>query len=266
MKKNFITSLALILLILTTYSCKSKKELVKSKPTTETGPMESTSKTEASIFRKKALSEQFDFKTLSIKAKADLNINNNKNNVSMTLRLRKDEAIWVSVTALAGLEVARALITPDSIKVLNRLQEIYMAKPFSYIYRFTNRKIDFKAVQAILLGNPFPGTINDSTAIQVSGSDTHMNGKMESLVYTLIFNSMNKLTFNHVKDSIHGQTMEVTYGNFEAVSGTRLASEVHLKTAAGRQAVAIGLKYTSVTINEPVEFPFSIPKRFTKMD
>lgn len=107
------------------------------------------------------------FKTLSIKAKADLNINNNNNDVNMNIRIRNNEAIWVSVTAMAGLEVARALITADSVKVLNRMDNIYLKKPFSYIYEFTNERITFQTLQSVLLGNAMSEFINESTQLKM---------------------------------------------------------------------------------------------------
>ncbi len=42
------------------------------------------------------------------------------------IRLQKDKMIWISINAtLLGIEAFRAVITPDSVKVLNKLDKIY---------------------------------------------------------------------------------------------------------------------------------------------
>ncbi|RYG21494.1 MAG: DUF4292 domain-containing protein, partial [Chitinophagaceae bacterium] len=60
-------------------------------------------------------------------------VNGNENNVTMLIRIEKDKKIWVSVTAIAGIEVARAVITPDSLLLRDNLNKTYARKPFSYI-------------------------------------------------------------------------------------------------------------------------------------
>ena len=78
---------------------------------------------------------QLNFNTFSGKAKTKLDINGSSNDVTLNIRIQKGQKIWVSVTAIAGIEVARALITPDSILVINKLQGLYLRKPLAIFIR-----------------------------------------------------------------------------------------------------------------------------------
>ena len=78
-----------------------------------------------------------DFNTLALKGKADLDINGEQNNVNMNIRIQKDKKIWVIITAAGGIvEVARAMITPDSLLLLNKLQKTYTKKCDTRFYEY----------------------------------------------------------------------------------------------------------------------------------
>ena len=97
--------------------------------------------------------QQVVFDTFSGRASTKLDINGSSNDVTLNIRLKKDKQIWVSITALLGIEVARALITPDSIKVINKLQGLYLKKPFSFIYQYASRQVNYKTIESLLVGN-----------------------------------------------------------------------------------------------------------------
>src|SRR5690606_40171905 len=72
-----------------------------------------------------------DFHSFSGRAKAKIEFANQQHDVTLNFRINRDQTIWISVTALLGIEVARILITPDSVKILNKLQAEYIHKPRS---------------------------------------------------------------------------------------------------------------------------------------
>ncbi|HAR20844.1 MAG TPA: DUF4292 domain-containing protein, partial [Cytophagales bacterium] len=41
----------------------------------------------------------------------------------LTIRIRKDSVIWISVNPALGIEVVRALITKDSIFVIDKIHK-----------------------------------------------------------------------------------------------------------------------------------------------
>jgi hypothetical protein len=225
-------------------------------------PPEASNKTESI----KAISENaFGFRTLSAKAKIDFKLNNTSNGANLNLRIRNDEVIWMSITAIAGIEVARVMVTPDSIKVYNRLQGEYLAKPFSFISRYSGRNVDFNTLQSLLLGNTIKGSVSQASEINWSGNQTVVKSSAKDLIYELIFNEHYKLIENRLRDS-KGQQLNGKYSEFQAINGQNLPYSISLLSNAGNKNVRIDIKYSSVSVNEPVDFPFSVPKRFTVKD
>ena len=88
--------------------CKVKKVVVVAPPADATNVPGSKKAENLALLKKNDLA----FTTLALKGKASLDINGNTNNVNMNIRMKKGEMIWISVTAIAGIEVARVLITP----------------------------------------------------------------------------------------------------------------------------------------------------------
>ena len=115
-------------------SCAPKKRLVPSG-----GYEKRVSRAERADVFAHAAQHQRHFTTFSGRAKSVLAINGKERyDVTANVRIVHDEAIWISVTALMGIEVARVLITPDSVKIINRLQAEYIKKPLEYLHHFTS--------------------------------------------------------------------------------------------------------------------------------
>ena len=260
MRRNISNSFLLVIVLFALQSCKAKKEIVKAG---STGAAVSSDKSArlASISN-----SSLDYTSLSIRAKADLSINGNDNNVSMNIRIRKGEAIWVSVTAIAGLEVARALITPDSLKVLNWLESTYIKKPFNYIYNFTNDQVDFNTVEDIFAGNPLRQALSEQPDLKIEGNQAILEGMLKSLAYSIRFNEQDKVIQSSLKDEEAAQNLLVNYNDFMEVETQLIPSQVSISSEAERKNIVINLKYSRVELNQALEMPFKVSKRFTVKD
>src|SRR5690606_28598736 len=121
------------------FSCGPKKQVVS---TGEGGT--AVSGAARAMVMEHVAQQRMHYTTFNGRAKSSLTLNNKERyDVTASIRLIRDEAIWISMTALLGMEVARVLITPDSIKVINRLQSTYICTPFAYLHDFTGSSLYF---------------------------------------------------------------------------------------------------------------------------
>lgn len=72
-----------------------------------------------------------------------------------TLRMRRDSAIWVSISPALGIEVFRILITPDSLKLISKIPDnkYYYEGSFDVLSQMLGTEIDFDMLQNLLVGN-----------------------------------------------------------------------------------------------------------------
>lgn len=73
--------------------------------------------------------------------------------LSGTLRMRRDSAIWVSASAVMGIESVRALVTQDSVVMVNRLNQTYLLEPLAKVEEKLHTSLTLQEAQSKLLGN-----------------------------------------------------------------------------------------------------------------
>ncbi len=205
--------------------------------------------------------KQLNFTTFSTKAKAKLAFDGNENDVTLNFRIKKDQKIWVSVTYI-GLEIARALITPDSIKILNRVKAEYTAKSFSYVHKFANKEVNFTMLEAILVGNSIPAFLNTNALITTQNNLIVLNGSKNTIKYQLNYDALKELSQTNLKDPLANQELNINYSNFGAVGANNLPFNINLNSKTKNSSVAASMQYGAIQINENLDFPFSVPKRY----
>jgi len=78
----------------------------------------------------------------------------NKASFRATLSSQKDKFVQVSISKL-NLPVARILLTPDSVKMVNYLQKSYFLGDYGFMEKALGASIDFQVVQSILTNDVF---------------------------------------------------------------------------------------------------------------
>lgn len=258
MKRNIVNSLLCLFMLSTLIACKAKKVIVTA-PAAVVKPVLNTKRAENIRLLK---GKDLPFNTLSLKGKVSLDLNGNENNVSVNIRIKKDEMIWVSITAIAGIEVARALITPDSVLVRNNLQSIGVKKPFSYLNTFTSKQVTFKMLQSVITGNTIDDFMLETAALEQQQNKFTLIGDKAGLAFQVLFNTLLKPAEMNMNDVKTGQALKVVYSDYQNVTGALLPSVVKINALSGKKKTNIAFDFTKTDRNVPLDFPFTLPKRF----
>jgi hypothetical protein len=258
-KTHSYIKLIAICLPLLIVSCKAKKQLLVKKVAVDT--------VAATVDAKKVKLDairaaQTNFDSFSGKARTKLDISGSSNDVTLNIRIKRDQKIWISITAIAGIEVARALITPDSILVINRLQSVYIKKPFSYINTFAGNQVNYKTIESLLIGNAIPELLNENADLQTNTDNITLSGNLQDLVYKLIIGPGMKVTQTNLSDQNAGQSLLATNNTF-IQSGTRvIPSQIDITTLVKDKKIQVNLHYIKSDFDQQLEFPFTIPARY----
>ena len=260
MKRNTLNNILFFAVLLLAFACKPKKVIVATPPPVSQEKVEVDKKPQNLNMLK---GKNMQFNTLALKGKADLAINGEEHNVSMNIRIQKDKKIWVIVTAAGGIvEVARAVITPDSLLLLNKIEKTYLKKPFSYIYSYTNKQINFGLLQAVLSGNTIPDFMTTKSNLILENGVWLLNCNNGDLAYQSLFNTLSKVSETTLNDARAGQAFKVTYGKYTPINNALFPSSLMINTMSGAKKMNIAIEFSKIETNVAVEFPFTVPKNY----
>lgn len=204
-----------------------------------------------------------DFHSFSGRAKTKVIFGTQNHDVTLNFRIDRDKAIWISVTALLGIEAARVLITPDSVKILNKLKGEYIKKEFDYIYRYTHPGVTFSTLQDLLLANVSrPLLRTEQLTVATSEDEIQLVGVKEQLSFQYSLNSDRRPRVFRLTPLGTSQSMEALYGGYANVNGYRFPQNQNIKLSAEDIKVEAQMQYNRVQFNEVLELPFSIPARY----
>lgn len=100
--------------------------------------------------------KEIDFNYLVAKSKVSFKSKTQDfDNTNVNIRMKKDSIIWLSVTGV-GFEVARGIITPDSIVFMDKIHKDYFVFTYQQLSKQYNFDLNFPLLQSVILGNlPF---------------------------------------------------------------------------------------------------------------
>ena len=235
--------------------------------TSTTGPGTSTStKMEPALPSVNATNTTFPY--LNAKGKAQITMKGEKQNVNLALRLRRDSIIWVS-GSLIGVEGVRAVLTRDSVRVINRLDKTYFSGGYDYLSKLLSVPVSFAQMQAILLGDylPAPDGTTPTVATEEAGRQRVSFLLAGVVVERLLQAGTGRVQQMRVSEEATKRNLTVDYTDFRPVEpqgDVPLAHALFIQAqqpAAG--AVTAAINFTKVSAGrERLAFPFSIPKGY----
>lgn len=150
-----------VLFIPAFWSCKSKKKIQVTEVKPET-PIDSLGKCRMDYKNAKALSallrdNEFKYDWMYAKANVEFKEGEGENardeSFDIRVRVKKDSVILISIQALSLVDVAKVLITKDSVKLVDYIHKQYFKGDYQYINEVLRADLDYEVIQALLFGN-----------------------------------------------------------------------------------------------------------------
>ena len=210
-----------------------------------------------------------DFSTFSGRAKVNYEGGDgNSYDLTANIRIRKDSMIWISVSALLGIEAIRMVITRDSVRILQKQGHIYRLRSVGYLQQEIHLPLDFASLQDLLIGNP---TYLDTSNVLFYRKE---QGGLSLLAIGTLFRNFITLdprdTFSACTASwtvVDPQQVlggDFTYGDYDQKSGGAKFSLYRKISIAWKSNLAIELNFKQYNFNEDLSFPFVVPKNYKR--
>ena len=205
------------------------------------------------------------FNTLVIKGKGKYSDAKKNLGFNYNLHILSDSIIWMSCNVL-GIEGLRIIITPQGIKVLDKLNRKYIDKDFDFLTKEMGWQMNFKTLQHLLLGNTAHFIVLPNTK---STDKERLNYQFEqnncSVAYSI--NPTNfKINQINIKDAIKNAQSKLNFENFNQVETTALAFKVLLQTILPEPSTLL-LEHHKIEKNiNNLTFSFTIPFGYEKAE
>jgi len=222
--------------------------------------------------------KELKFEWFSAKFSAEYSNKGKENSFNGQIRIRKDSLIWISLTPMLGIEAVRMMISQDSVKMINRLNDTYFIGDYEYVNRFLNTNIDFDLLQAFLLGNDLQFYENGKFRASIDRGEYKLSTGERRKLKKFVRNSQEnlkvfiqnlwldpvsfKITHADVKEIRRDNIrLESTYGAFEPMENQLFPRKMTYIVLADN-TIRITADFSKLTLNIPMPFPFKIPASY----
>ncbi|GAA4453650.1 DUF4292 domain-containing protein [Rurimicrobium arvi] len=283
MIKSIVKLCALALVVLTADSCKlirhkrGKKQ--KEKAAVETRRLDSLAAgikqaavTDSAMVNvrlldsmKPVVAPRVNVTTFAAKAKMHYEGGDKSLDFVANIRMKQDSIIWISVSAGGGLiQVARAVITPDSFKAVSFLENTAYIGPISKASSILPEGVDFYSLQNMLLGNPVlsKGQLN---SVADSGDRWELRQTQLSYIEQLdVLKSDSTVQRSQLvsNDSLNRSLTQQLH-NFGLFGNLRIAQDRKFNIINKGEGLLVDMNLSNIVIDAEQKYPFSIPEGYT---
>jgi hypothetical protein len=208
-----------------------------------------------------------NFKTLAIKASARYKDENQSQSVNAEIRIEKDKQIFVSIRFL-GITMAKALITPKEVKYYEKINGTYFEGDYEALSRWLGTSLDYDKVQNLLIGSALDNLTKGKYKSSADGSlvklTDNSDPKTQKAFYFEPGNYLIKR--EQIAQPQQNRSLEVNYPAFNKFDQANLPAKILLEAIQPKGKTNINIEYNSASFNESLQFPYSVPEGFERVN
>lgn len=222
---------------------------------------------------------ELDYVWISAKADVETNIDGETHNLDVNIKGRKDSIMLISIKAAGLIDVAKLLITRDTVKMVVYIKKQYFVGDFNYINQILNADLDFELLQAALFGNSADFDDDDSKLKSFVDKEKctyilsterkrrlrRINKGQDSLKHSLQIMTLNpenyKILGNHFEDANTNRSFNATYSQFLATDSVFAPRNVNIDIKAEKK-VSAKINYVRIEKNKSQKLTLNIPKNY----
>ena len=206
-----------------------------------------------------------DFRTLYIKSSARFEDDKQTHNVTAEIRMLKDEKILVSVRFL-GITMAKALITPDKVQYYAKPNSEYFEGDYSTLSRWLGTDLDFNKVQNMLTGLAMDDLTRGTYESAIEDKLYKLTQSQRGTMKAFFFEAGNFLIKRQqIEQPSRNRSLLVSYPSHTPYQKAILPASIQIEAHQDKGKTTIGIAYNSVTFDEDLSFPYSVPEGYERI-
>lgn len=255
---------AALVVVLTVFmiSCKSKAVIVAA----SNEPVAPANYLSAKKIIENYYTNKNEFSTLYIKSSARYADDKQTQNVTAEIRIKKDEQILVSIRFL-GITMAKALITPTMVSYYEKINGNYFEGDFSSLSQWLGTDLDYNKIQNLLLGQAIDDLTKGKYIESLLEHTYRLDDTSNINTKKSFFLDADKFLVQkqEITQTAEERMIKVAYADNKVYNEGILPSSVLINTFQKKGNTEINLEYNSVTFNQELSFPYSVPNGYKRI-
>lgn len=241
-------------------NCKAKSNVVGETKKSDTNSIS------AEKIIKNHYANKNDFTSLYIKSNVKYSDDKQNQNLTAEIKIKKNEQILVSIRFL-GITMAKALITPNSVSYYEKLGGTFFEGDYSTLSKWLGTDLDYNKVQNLLIGQ----AVDDLTHGKYKDSLVDQTFRLETLsdsnTKKYFFFDTEKFLLNkqEIFQTAENRKMEVVYSDYKLYNESPIPSAIVINAEQDKGKTEINLGYNTITVNEELSFPYSVPSGYKRV-
>ncbi|MFV8358906.1 DUF4292 domain-containing protein [Flavobacterium sp. LS1P3] len=251
-----------VLIALFMVSCKSKAIAIEA----SNEPIAAAEKMSAKKIIENHYNNKNEFSTLYIKSSARYADDKQTQNVTAEIKIKKDEQILVSIRFL-GITMAKALITPKTVSYYEKINGKYFEGDFSSLSQWLGTDLDYNKIQNMLLGQAIDDLTKGKYLETLFEQTYRLDDTSNKNTKKSFFFDTDKFLVQkqEITQTAEERMIKVAYADNKVYNESILPTSVLINTFQKKGNTEINLEYNSVTFNEELSFPYSVPNGYKRI-
>ena len=247
-------------------SCKTTRTATTTKQTA----LPQSSQVEQLVKQVQSAEPKFETANVS-KMAMELNVNDRNFNVSATCKIKKDSAIYLSVQPFFGIEVFKAELTPDSMKVIDKMNRRYFVVDYHFFKQRFGVDVDFYSLQGLIFNQFFcVGQKN----VQVKGlkinplatGNNSIDFESETMQQSSEINSLNLIQQVLLKAKSSGYQLQTTYADFTVENTINIPHKISMTASSEKSKAVCNFTILRVDFNNKLTLSATNTDHYTRGD
>lgn len=257
----------IILIIVLFASCRSSRNVTRTTGRANVMPVEE--------LIGKIKTNSFGFTDFTIKRiNCQYADNNGKTSFVASLKAEKDKKILISVTKL-NIPVGRVLLTPDSVKYVNYIQQNYFTDDYSYLGQMLNTELNFDIIQAIVendavsviemlrkTDNDLKTDVENNLQVIENLNRKNPNARKYKLSFEPETYSLKRLL---IDDNAVKRRLVVQFNETQLLNDKVYPLSAEMDFTSEKNKVNISLRYNGLSTDKIEPFGLNIPADYQKI-
>jgi len=212
---------------------------------------------------------QPQFRTANVsKMSLAFNVNDREVNVSAVCKIKKDTAIYISIQPFMGIELFKAELMPDSMKVFDKMNHRYYVTDYAFFRKRFGVDVDFNSFQSLLFAQLFcvgnKEVLPDSCRINNLGSGLN---KIEyasgNMLQSTVLTPLNVIQQVILKGRNSDYQLQTDYSDYTVVNGVSFPQKIAMLASSQKSKASCDFSILRVEFNSHFKLTPTNPDRYT---